>query len=100
MARIDVRNEDERKAADAVQTLVDFVNGYNPENLADLLLRTVTCNHRTLQQSTMGALKIFIENYGKLDPAMYSDLRNEESLRWAKSVGEASQYPGYRFPLI
>jgi hypothetical protein len=93
--------EEMLKIDGAIYRLVDYVNGGDPGALAALMIDRVTRSHRTLQESFLSALKLFIERYGTLEKGMYVDGRNEHAYEWCKRVRAIDpDLLGLRFPLI
>lgn len=89
--------EDKQKIEQAVRTLADMVNGYSTARVAEVMLDTLCSQHRTLQQSLMGSIKMMIESYaGRTD--VYFDPRNAEARAWAKEVLAITDAPSRRLP--
>jgi hypothetical protein len=94
---------DTQAAAAAVDTLIDFVNGWNPDQLAQIMLERVTRSHRTLQQSLLGAIKLMVEAYAQPETGVGVDLRNQSAYGWAMRVLHAEmdqRRNGIRFPHV
>ncbi len=82
-----------------VKPLIDGVNGGNPADLADAIVEALTHNHRTLQQSFLGAFKLALTKYAALNSGMYTDPRNQCAYEWAQEVAKLPN-SDLRFPLI
>lgn len=95
--RIEMSCEPDQKVVDAVQLMIDFVNGDTPENLGEMIYAVLLANHRTLQQSFIGGLKHAIEQYSKI-PHYCVDLRNESAMTWAKQVAALCDSPAQMLP--
>jgi len=75
-----------------------------PENIRQAFQIALSQEHRTIQQSFMGALKLTIEDYATLrfDQHCY-DARNELAVLWAHEVQSLNTklgHEGQRFPLV
>ena len=71
------------------QRLFTLVNAQgNDKDLAKALMVEFDRQHRTLIQSAMGVFKAVIEKYAE---TAQSDLRNADSLEWAKEVAKLKE---------
>ena len=70
------------------------------DNIINALLSCVVQDHRTLQQSFFAMVFSLIEKYGDLEEGMYSDLRNEASLKACKKIAQFIKDEGIYLPLI
>lgn len=73
------RNE---KVYNAVQTILNELNGGNRVSIAGTIYDAVTSDHRTLQQSFWSVIIMAFCAYAKNS----FDLRNEESVRFAEQT--------------
>jgi hypothetical protein len=86
--------ESEIKIIEGVSLIREGINATNidkttiAKGLAKLFVKT----HRTLQQSTMQLIPLFIEEISNIE----TDLRNEASIEWCKKVTKLDHY----FPFI
>lgn len=87
-------NESEIQIIEGVQMIREGINSISLDkkaiikNLALLFFKT----HRTLQQSTLQLIALFIEEVSESE----TDLRNEASIEWCKKVTAIDHY----FPFI
>lgn len=93
------RKVDQERLSGMVKALIEEVNGGRPEDLADAIVDALTHSHRTLQQSFLGAVKLALDKYSKLDKDTYTDLRNECAYQWTREVAKIDN-SDIRFPLI
>ena len=59
----------------------------NPEEV----LRALTREHRTHQQSTVGSIYKILKGYAKAAETLGSDLRNEAAVAWATKIAKAEE---------
>jgi len=85
------------RARFAARVVSDFVNemGFDHKTFADTLAR----EHRTLQQSTMGAFLAFIYRLAE-NGENQRDLRNEYACEQSRKIVEALGPYGNQMPLI
>ena len=75
-----------QKVKEAVQTILNELNGGNRKDIAATILDTVRSDHRTLQQLFWSVM--LLAQIGYADSRY--DLRNEASVNWAKKVKEVA----------
>jgi hypothetical protein len=72
----------------------------NEKQLVKTFLWFLTHDHRTLQQSFWKFIFSLMEEYSKLDPKVYMDLRNEAAQEACTKVSEFLKKEGVYLPLI
>ena len=83
----------EQEAKDAIRVLLNHQNIMVPGyKLGEILNGLVSGEHRTIQQSFVKEIHNFLVEYSESN----YDLRNEESVKFAKSVKDNS----FHFPFI
>lgn len=99
----------ENLALACVECLGQIANYYGGEAIIRAALSAkFQSEHRTIQQSFMSAVKLFIEDYavhtrGANNTETNYDARNEAASRWAaavRSLNETEGHAGYRFETI
>ena len=79
------------ESENAIKTILNHSNVMNPSyNLGELMNEMVTKEHRTIQQTFIKEIHNFLVEYSKVS----YDLRNEEAIKFAKSIEETN------FPFI
>lgn len=73
-----------KKLTDMIKEMSGTNNGGNPKFLATALLNAMNEEHRTLQQSFINSIALFI----KMMSEMPIDLRNQAAVEWCKKVSE------------
>jgi hypothetical protein len=86
------------RAFDTISRTLNVMS--NHDNIVEALLACVVQDHRTLQQSFFDAIFSLIKKYGNLDESMYSDLRNEASLKACKKIAQFIKDESIYLPLI
>jgi hypothetical protein len=76
-------NERRKKLEELADQFFTACNGYGEREIIDAMKDRLDREHRTVIQSAMGVLKNVIEHYAEFHR---SDLRNQDSLEWAKQV--------------
>ena len=79
--------KDAQKVKDAINTIVDELNGGNCGVIADVINEALHRQHRTLQQKFWSAILLAQIDYASHD----HDLRNEAAVNWAKAVKELAR---------
>lgn len=74
--------QDKQDVRQAVQTILNSLNGGNQADLAAVVLDTVRRDHRTLQQSFVSLFMQVLVGYADAP----NDLRNQEAVRFAGEV--------------
>jgi hypothetical protein len=74
------------KVKDAIQVILNELNGGNRKEIAATILDTVRSEHRTLQQLFWSAILVAQIGYAE---SRY-DGRNEVAVTWAKKVKEVA----------
>jgi hypothetical protein len=69
------------------------------EKAAAAIVECITRVHRTHQQAFLGALKLALIEYSKLDKGIYVDGRNSAAHDWTKQVADLKD-SDLRFPYI
>ena len=77
---------------DMAEQFFRLCNSMSERELSDALKDALDRQHRTVIQSAMGVLRNVIEHYAREHG---SDLRNEDSLKWAKEVSKVDGYFRY-----
>ncbi len=80
-------NERKKINQEMAEQFFRLCNGMSEREVAEALKDALDRQHRTVIQSAMGVLRDVIEHYAQTHG---SDLRNEDSLAWAKKVNEHS----------
>lgn len=90
--------ENNQKVKEAVQTLLNCVNGGDHRDIGKIIWETVSLDHRTLQQGFWSAILLAQIQYAN-NP---SDLRNYMAVDFAKKVKNLAKDNNYDygFPLI
>jgi hypothetical protein len=90
----DADRELEERAEKAVDELFNVVNkmGGGEKALIKVLSRAMNRQHRTLIQQFWGVIAIVIRKYADEGQC---DLRNQDSLNWAKEVSKIESYMRY-----
>jgi phage gp36-like protein len=89
-------DEDKKKYEDAVKTLMSAVNGYNDQDIGQIIADQVMHHHPTLQQSFMRCIVKFMSEYSKHE---YIDLRNEGASKLAKAFVDWYLSSNYGLPM-
>lgn len=76
-------NERKKINQEMAEQFFRLCNGMSEREVAEALKDRLDREHRTVIQSAMGVLKNVIEHYAEFHR---SDLRNQDSLEWAKQV--------------
>jgi hypothetical protein len=74
---------------EAMETLMNGVNSFDSDSIASIMHDVVKSNHRTLQQSFVRNLQIFLDYHSRTE---YTDLRNEASVEFAKAVRDLEHH--------
>lgn len=72
------------KIENIIKEMSEYINGGNPELLAEMFFIAMEKEHRTLQQSFIRSIALFIKMMSK----MPTDLRNQAAVEWCKKVSE------------
>jgi hypothetical protein len=100
-ASYDKASNEVKKVVDAFKVLSYAINQMgSEEKMATILLRCITRDHRTLQQSFWTIMFKVMEKYGKLDKVRYSDLRNEDSIKNCEEVTKVMEEKNLYFRFI
>ena len=73
----------------AVETIMDELNGGNPQDVARVMLGQITKSHRFLQGEFWSSMLKVIKQYGELE---HFDPRNEFAVKMCKRMAEAGEY--------
>lgn len=78
-------NERQKQMDELAEQFFNACNAYSEREIVDALKDRLDRQHRTIIQSSMTVLKDLIEHYAEYHTA---DLRNADSLEWAKKVAQ------------
>ena len=87
--------ENNQKVKEAVQTLLNCVNGGDAREIANIIWETVSRDHRTLQEGFWSAMLLAQIKYAD-NP---SDLRNEAAVKLAQKVKEMAKENNFDYGL-
>ena len=96
MSNFDIeRSRQARKTQDNIQTAIDLIftelNHGSVDVVADLMLKNITKQHRTLQQCFWKEIFGVIKGYGELE---YLDARNEAAVKACQKLAAAADDVG------
>ena len=87
--------ENNQKVKEAVQTLLNCVNGGDAREIANIIWETVSRDHRTLQEGFWSSMLLAQIKYAD-NP---SDLRNEAAVKLAQKVKEMAKENNFDYGL-
>jgi len=90
------KTDKEQRIKDAMESLIKEINMGDSTEVGEMMGKSLTFQHPTLQQCFMGALLKTIEVHGMKD---YTDARNDASVKWARELTKSPLGMG-GFPFI